>query len=662
MSTYLVASATPSLRPLFAKDFQPPFFKADLGHLMAESSSKPSEPLPDISTVSPATEGSPSSTNFAKPSNPPKRTSGRRESSNDLSPRPGKRPRPNPPPMTAAAALQDKQRAEKSQTPSTETTVNPAKQVLSALMGVDSGTTSAIQDAPPGPATTMSEPLNTVAKNIQEKPDDTHGEGPAQTSPVSLSSIGTLESNIALSGMETATVNSPRSVGEAGHEVEATPEKAVQGVSSVEEGPKSFSYPGPMTQAQMPPNRGMSLSGSELRTERSSSGKKHRCPYCATDFTRHHNLKSHLLTHSHEKPYVCQTCQSRFRRLHDLKRHTKLHTGEKPHICPRCGRGFARGDALARHNKGPGGCAGRRSSTGSFGADEDYEGANEESMEGLVYDEPENMDDEEASGQRNVPSIRHQAPAREPAAEQRSFQTRPPSTYPPIQGRPPGGLAAALVPPPAGPSGSGPSAPRLYQGLGTSYPPASGSSSNLHPAGSGITVFPPGPMTESPKPLSPGAPHGSHTEGGLYHSRSPSMTSQLQQQYSRGSGRRTPPPSSVVAPLSATSQLPPPHPSNLNPPDSRYTLPSQGPAHPPTGPTGPPTRMSGGGLSSHSNSLSSHGHSAKGSGENSATMFGPREDRLWANVKSLEDRINGLQGEVASLKEQLAAATRSNPR
>ena len=89
---------------------------------------------------------------------------------------------------------------------------------------------------------------------------------------------------------------------------------------------------------------------------------KHTCPHCNQTFTRHHNLKSHLLTHSHEKPFLCQTCQSRFRRLHDLKRHSKLHTGERPHVCNKCGRKFARGDALARHARAEGGCAGRRSS------------------------------------------------------------------------------------------------------------------------------------------------------------------------------------------------------------------------------------------------------------------------------------------------------------
>ncbi|KAL7266538.1 hypothetical protein RUND412_010914 [Rhizina undulata] len=99
----------------------------------------------------------------------------------------------------------------------------------------------------------------------------------------------------------------------------------------------------------------------------SSSGRaKHSCPHCHQTFTRHHNLKSHLLTHSQEKPFSCNQCNARFRRLHDLKRHSKLHTGERPHVCHKCGRRFARGDALARHARGEGGCAGRRSSMGGI--------------------------------------------------------------------------------------------------------------------------------------------------------------------------------------------------------------------------------------------------------------------------------------------------------
>ena len=121
----------------------------------------------------------------------------------------------------------------------------------------------------------------------------------------------------------------------------------------------------------------------------SLSIKKSKCPYCSTSFARHHNLKSHLLTHNQEEPYRCDTCGTSFRRLHDLKRHTKLHTGERPHVCPKCDRSFARGDALARHNKGQGGCVGRRSSMGSFGGDDKQEdrmrAGDGDDMTGIMY-------------------------------------------------------------------------------------------------------------------------------------------------------------------------------------------------------------------------------------------------------------------------------------
>ncbi len=83
----------------------------------------------------------------------------------------------------------------------------------------------------------------------------------------------------------------------------------------------------------------------------SDSGQTYTCSTCSATFSRAHNLKSHLLTHTQERPFTCPTCSSKFRRLHDLKRHMKLHSGEKPFICGHCGRRFARQDALNRHNK-----------------------------------------------------------------------------------------------------------------------------------------------------------------------------------------------------------------------------------------------------------------------------------------------------------------------
>jgi uncharacterized Zn-finger protein len=130
----------------------------------------------------------------------------------------------------------------------------------------------------------------------------------------------------------------------------------------------------------------------------SPSTNRYKCPYCSADFTRQHNLKSHMLTHSQEKPYECPTCQARFRRQFDLNRHTKLHASESPHTCLKCGRKFARSNTLARHNKA--GCAGRQS---SVGIDEDkVDGKVNEGMDGAVYtNEPdegyEDNDDGESS-------------------------------------------------------------------------------------------------------------------------------------------------------------------------------------------------------------------------------------------------------------------------
>jgi DNA-directed RNA polymerase subunit M/transcription elongation factor TFIIS len=60
--------------------------------------------------------------------------------------------------------------------------------------------------------------------------------------------------------------------------------------------------------------------GDHQPVSRDGKKRKHKCQECGQYFTRLHNLKSHLLTHSQEKPFICQTCGHKFRRLHDLKR------------------------------------------------------------------------------------------------------------------------------------------------------------------------------------------------------------------------------------------------------------------------------------------------------------------------------------------------------
>lgn len=655
--------------------------------------------------------------NLGKPPYFPQLTSiasaGLRTSPAPQSPSKGFHPRYSTRPLTGAAAMADERRTreESERLGAQQQSPNPAKAALGALIGsVDRGT-SRLQDAPTA-ANTLSEPMTAVAKAIKI-PEVTQADSNAQTSPVSMSSFGTLDSTTGPTALpDTATVASPGAIGDAlGIEDGLSRNSnSSRDAASTEDTRtiKALTFPGPLASAQMANDarRGMSLphSGLGQSSPRSPSTKKHKCPYCSTDFTRHHNLKSHLLTHSHEKPFVCHTCQARFRRLHDLKRHTKLHTGERPHICPICRRRFARGDALARHNKGQGGCAGRRASMGSYGGDDDFgEGsqgghAGDDSMDGLMYTGEASQDidrtdqDSELTEERrrlSLPSIKkHDVPAEphhtQAAPNQSTYHPRQPSTYPPVAARQStGGLYPPSVTRGGGPSSTSTSPSTHNNTLGQL--PAGGSGSPAFQIG-GQSIFSQGGMTESPKPLSPAgiASHQlGHSDSSIHRNRSPSLTQQFQQHhYGRRTSTRTSPPMGLPPPMTSGSQSSAPQlPSlpGLTPPDPRFTLHSQasGPTQPQQ--SGVQAGQSGkhhasgsgnpsnyhsqssaglGGPASTNNSHSSHGHSIHGrsSGESASNLFTTGNDGLWAYVRSLEERLNRLQDEVVSLRTQLAAA------
>lgn len=611
-----------------------------------------------------------------------------------------------PPILTGAAAIADAQRARQEQesVEARQTSPNPRRKTLGDLLGSQSGM-SRLHDAPTQ-ANTLGEPPGDVASAIKVSPmtqDNsatiTQTEGTMQTSPQSTTSLTTIGSTTAPTlTANGASVASPGQVGDmAGeedqdqgqHEHHRLRDDASS--ADVEEGRsnKAFTYPGPMLSAQAHRTSSLPQSGygGGRDNTRSPSTKRHKCPYCSTDFTRHHNLKSHLLTHSHEKPYSCDTCEARFRRLHDLKRHTKLHTGERPHVCSRCDRSFARGDALARHTKGQGGCAGRRSSMGSFGGDDKHEGGvrlgDEEGMSGIMYTgeashEPEHMDeDTESLGGRSLPSIRkHEAPPvehhhRQGSDRSSTYQPRQPSTYPPVAARPPAG---GLYPPPTASPRGGSGTSSIQSSLNqSSLPPAPGAATGFQASGS--NVFAQGGMTESPKPLSPAGMTShqlGHPEMGIHPNRSPSLTHQFQQhQFGRRvTGNNASPPMSLPPPHAGSSHLNAPQlPSlpGLNPPEARYALPSQGPGplslhsagpttlagphHGPNSPSYPP-----GNASSANNSLSSHGTGPLTNLDRHTNSYVPPNDPLWNYVRGLEVKVDRLQDEVGSLKTKLGGA------
>jgi len=270
---------------------------------------------------------------------------------------------------------------------------------------------------------------------------------------------------------------------------------------------------------------------------------------------------------------------------------------------------------------------------------------------------------EEERRRLSLPSIKAQHVAGNSGSSQDNYNSvsRTPSTYPPAGPRL-GQSTGGLYPPNTQERGSSSSvtSPSLPNGTGGGLNPSNSLSSMALSTGGG-SMFSQSGMTESPKPLSPAGMHShqlGHDQSSINRQRSPSLTTQFQQQHfgRHQSGRASPTSMSLPNPHASSQGPKLPALSGLAPPDQRYTLTSQTPS--PQNPNGSHPVQQGQSMAMTTSPSSmfqpplpgrGNGHQ-QGSGDNSANLFAGGDRGVWQYVQTLEERVKQLGDKMVNME------------